>query len=689
MNLQKLRFRTLIIIVLIVSILSGFTFHLFAHQIIRGEYYAMRDAFTVGIVPIPAARGVILDRNGIPLVYNETTTSLVFEHPFFPAFRTDQTRRNELLERLISLFELHQAEWLDMLPIQLQNGRPVFIEDREDDIAAMKVQDFLDLNEWATAENVMDALIDRFDLHDFDLATARDIASVQYNMWRMDYRLGVPYTFAGDVTPELISYVRENSLFFAGVHTQLVPVRQYKSGTLAPHILGRVANINPADFERHRDSDEPYRLIDDYGVSGIERAAQPYLRGREGQKTITVDRSTGLATEYIDQPPMQGNTVTLTIDSALQAYIEEVFPRSMHGMNHSLRRDTRVPVAGSIVVLCVRTFEVLAAVNYPSFDNTLYQEYHVEWASDPRAPLFNRALQGTYEPGSTAKLSVSLAALQENIISPAWSFHCTGAFHFLGMSFACPQVGLHGGRPVNVSRAFVDSCNSFYYEMGRRLGYSRINEFRLATGLGQRTGVELPEAVGVMDSPEFRATRGQNFYAGNNLLTAIGQGNLFTPMQLAVHTATVANMGTRLNANFIQSVRHAGTNEIVHANTPTVLNQSGISAEHYRLMHDAMMQVGTRPGSLSGRYFANLPVRVAGKTGTSEVYREIDGRWQASTNGIYISFAPYENPEIAVIGIGEGGTHSGIVIPTIANIYAFYFRGLDQMTRPQRENVLL
>jgi len=686
MNLQKLRFRTLTIITLIVVILSGFTIQLFANQVIRGDYYRNIGATRTGVVPIPAARGIILDRNGVPLVVNETSLSLVFEAPFFPSV-TEHAHRNEIILSLIELFEEHDAEWIDMLPLALVNGAPVFLEERERDIADMMGRDFLRLNEYATAQNVMDALIEEYKLEEFDLATAHKLASVQYNMRRSDYRMGNPYAFATHICENLKSRVMENSAFYQGVSAQIVPVRHFIDGALAPHILGRVANINPADFEKYRNTDDAYRITDDYGAFGIERAAQPYLRGKEGQKTITIDRNTGEASEIVDRPAVQGDTVILSIDSVMQKMIEENFPQQMRDM--PANRYTEVPVAGAVVVIDVHTGEILASVSYPGYDITQYQMRLAEWSNDETAPLWNRALQGTYEPGSTAKVSVSLAALQEGEASADFHLRCTGTYRFLDMTFNCPQLFLHRGRPLNHVRALVDSCNSFYYEMGRRLGYARINAYRLALGLGQHTGVELPEQPGIMDSEEFRRQLGQNWYAGNNLQTAIGQGNLFTPIQLAVHTATVANKGARMQAHFIQSIRRAGSNELVRATQPEVLGNAGIDHAHFQVVHQAMMELCTNFSSSPGRFFVDLPVIVAGKTGTAQVTRQINGRMERVTNGIFMSFAPYDNPEIAIISVGEGCKSSVPVVPIHRDIYQYYFGTLDQMARPQRENVLL
>lgn len=684
MNLRSLRIRTLSIITMLAVVLASFAGYLFNRQVVHGAEYSGMNAVTTGTAPIAAARGIILDRNGVPMVLNRSTISMVFEHPFFP---TDKVQRAEMLSSLISLFEEHAAEWIDMLPIVLDgDGVAQFVEGRDSDIAKMKA-DFLKLNEYATAQNCLDALVEEYQLQSYSLVAARKIASVQYNMWRSDYRMGIPYTFAKNVTEDLKSRVSENNSFYQGIRAEMVPERAYADGTVAPHVVGRVAGITSEDYQKHKGTDNAYRITDEYGAFGIERVAQEDLRGRTGTKRILVDSATGKATEEIEQPAVQGNTVILTIDSALQQLIETNFPKHLDAL--SARRYAGVPAAGAVVVIDVRNFEILASVSYPGYDISDYQMNFTAWSSDETAPLWNRVLQGTYEPGSTSKVSVALAALQEDLIDESYYQRCTGTYPYLDMTFKCPQVGLHGGKPVNVVRALVDSCNSFFYEMGKRLGYKKINEYRLSMGLGNSTGIELPEATGVMESKEYRESKGETWYAGNNLQTAIGQGNLFTPMQLAVYAATIANNGTRYEAHYIQSVRKAGTNELVRSNAAKILGTTGIEAHNYDIVKRAMLELGTSTATTAGRYLRDLPVQVAAKTGTSQVTRKIDGEWQKINNGIFISFAPYDNPEIAVIAVGEGCKSSEPVIPTVRDIYDYYFSSLNQMQLPQPENTPL
>ncbi|MDR2687173.1 MAG: hypothetical protein LBB75_05415, partial [Oscillospiraceae bacterium] len=492
------------------------------------------------------------------------------------------------------------------------------------------------------------------------------------------------YTFAKDVSEHLKALVRENSAFYKGVQTEVAPVRTYTDGTVAPDVLGRVAAINREDYDAHRG--EGYRLTDEFGASGLERYAEPWLRGARGVKTVTIDNETGEAAEENTQAARQGQTVVTTLDSGLQQLIEEKFPQHLTEMK--AKRHPGVPPAGAVVVLDARTCEVLACVSVPGYDISQYQMNLVELNGDSSAPLWNRALQGTYEPGSTIKVSVALAALQEGLINEAYSYRCTGAYPFLGHVFHCPQVYLHKGRPVNVVRALVDSCNSFFFEMGRRLGYEKVNEYRLAMGLGRATGVELPEQLGVMDSEERRVSIGQQWYAGYNLQTAIGQGNLFTPMQLAVYASTIANSGVRRRAHFIQSIREPGTNALIEAFPPEVLGDTGVGKEAYDVVRKAMLELGTGD-TTAGRYFRDLPVQVAGKTGTSQVVRVINGKSQEVTNGLFISFAPFDSPEIVVVAVGEGCNSSEPVIPTVRDIYQYYFGSLSEMEKTQRENVPL
>ncbi|MDR3313373.1 MAG: hypothetical protein LBS96_02825, partial [Oscillospiraceae bacterium] len=484
-NLKKLNQRTGWLVGLLVAVLAGFSVTLIKVQLMDGPAYAEIHAITSSSVPVQAARGVILDRNGIPLVENKPSISIVFEHPFFPDRNSaeGQTRRNELLASLIALFEEHKTPWIDSLPITLDAaGAAAFLPDHTAEIKELKSSAKLNLNEYATAQNCMDALVERYALQAYDAVTARKIASVQYGMWRLNYSTTMPYTFAEDVAELLVSKIKESSALYTGVMTEIVPIRAYTDGTLAPHILGRVSAISATDYEAHKA--DGYKLNDVYGSSGIERAAESWLRGQEGLKQVMVDSNGDASTETI-QPAVQGNTVVLTVDKNLEKLIQDIFPKYMEEFK---AKRANVPAAGAVVVLDVNTFEVLASVSYPGYDITQYAADMAALSVDPVAPLWNRALQGAYEPGSTIKPSGALAALQEGVITENFTFYCNGTYHYLDSNYKCNQYSLHGGKPINVYKALVDSCNSFFYEMGRLLGYEKLNTYRMAMGLGQKTG---------------------------------------------------------------------------------------------------------------------------------------------------------------------------------------------------------
>lgn len=685
MNLKNLNRRTGLLVGLLVAIMAGFVVTLAKVQIIDGDEYTGIKGISTSSVPIHAARGMILDRNGIPLVENTPSVSVVFEHPFFPERQTreGQARRNELLASLIALFEEHKTPWIDMLPIGLNDkGEALFLPDMDAEISEMKSAERLKLNDYATAQNCMDALTERFALQGYDPVMTRKIASVQYNMWRLGYDMSTPYTFAEGVDELLVSRIKESSMLYTGVMTEIVPIRCYADGSLAPHVIGRVGAISANDYAAHKE--EGYKLNDVFGADGIERAAESWLRGKDGLKQVMVD-SDGNATVEVVEPAVQGNTVVLTMDSRLQRMIQDRFPKYLQEFKD---KRANVPIAGAVVVLDVNSFEILACVSYPYYDLTNFATDFAALNADPTTPLWDRALRGAYEPGSTIKPSGALAALQEGLITENYTFYCGGSYKYLDTKYKCGQAYLHGGKPINVVRAINDSCNSFFYEMGRMLGYERLNTYRMSMGLGQKTGVELPEENGVMDSPDRRALLNQLWYPGYNIQSGIGQNNLFTPIQIAVYTATLANSGTRYRAHFVQSVRDPASLGPVKLNTPEVLGETGIAKKNYDLVRQAMGQLGQSNG-ISGKYFKGLPVKVASKTGTSQVVREIDGVKQQINNGIFISYAPVDKPEIAVIAVGEGCSGSEATIPIIRDIYAYYFGTTDSLDRGQGEGELL
>ena len=676
MNNIENRGRVITMAVLLGIVFLLFFCTLFKIQIIDAKEYAAAGSVSSRTAVIPATRGEILDRNGNPLVTNRQGNSVVFEASGFP---TKNAERNALIYSLIRLFEISKEEWTDNLPI-LMNERGVFVfeEDREYDIAVMKSRDMLNLNDYATAQNCMDALIDMFDLEEYNPSDARKIASVRYEMKRLAFSVSYPYTFAEDVSTKLVAKIMENSAYYRGVTAEIVSYREYADGTIAPHILGVVGAISAEEYAARKD--DGYGMNDVIGKSGLESAEESYLKGTDGTRLVTTNAD-GSKTATVMTPPRQGNTIITTLDSNLQKVVQDSLAKTLNSISKP------IPSAGAALVIKVSTGEVLASATYPSYDNSTYTEDYEKLAADRDGnPLYNRALLSTYEPGSTIKMSVALAALEEGVIDEDTRVFCNGTYTYLGQKFKCEQA--HTTAYQNVITALCESCNSFFYDCGKNLGYAKINEYRTMLGLAQKTGVELSESIGAMDSPEYRASLNQPWYAGYNIQTAIGQGNLFTPIQLANYCAIIANGGTRYRLHFIKSVKSYDYTETVLENVPEVLGKTGFRAENMELVKRGMYRF-CKIG-YGAKYFRELPVDVAGKTGTSQaIWTGSDGRRVKINNAFFVSFAPFDDPEIALCIVGEGVSASTSLLPIAVDIYNYYFSAEGAVGNAPAENKLI
>lgn len=652
-------------------------------QIIEGkEYDLASSSVSAKTAVISAARGEIVDRNGNPLVYNDQGYSIVFDGAYFPS-GSEQEERNQIIISLIRLFEKNSLEWRDELPLVFDgNGNIAFKEDCDSRISEMKSKDMLNLNEYATAQNCFDALIEKYMLQSYSPGEARKIASVCYEMKRIFFNASTPYTFAENVPDEIVSLIKENSVFYRGVDVEVVPVRQYYDGTIAPHILGRIGAIDAEEYAEKKS--EGYRITDDIGKSGIELAMESYLKGTDGEKTIYTDDEGNKTTE-VTLPPEQGSTVVLTIDKDLQVVAQNGLADALEAF--AGKQGNMVDSAGAIVVLDCRTGEILACATYPSYDISTYTEHVQELNEAKASPLWNRALLSTYATGSTMKPSVAIAALESGAIDESFTVYCSGSYEYLGQHFKCEQS--HETSFVNVVNAIDESCNTFFYEVGRMIGIEKMNEYRTLLGLGAKTGCELGEATGVLDSPEYRASLNQEWLPGYTVQSAIGQaGNLFSPIQLANYVATIANGGTRYKTHFIKMIKSHDYSRTVLDKEPEVVCNTGISAETLDIVKRGMLEVGTT--GYCEKYFRGLPVTVAAKTGTSQEYRTLNNTSTKINNGFLIAFAPYENPEIAIAAVGEGLTSGVYVAPAIADVVDYYFGESDESVIPAaEENVLI
>lgn len=668
-----------IMLALILGAFAVFTGVLIHMQIFRYDYYTSAErAISTKQAIVPATRGDILDRNGIPLLTSREGNTVIFEASYFPPL-ADQGDRNRIIISLIRLLEGEGEEWIDRLPITIDSkGGAVFIENRKSDIDYLRSADMLDLNPYADAGLCMDALIERYDLQDYNLADARKIASVCYAMRRMVFSASSPYTFAEDISGDTAAKIKENSSFYRGVEIGVVSFREYADGTLAPHILGMVGAITNEQYQANKDNG--YALDDTIGQNGIEKAMESYLRGRNGVKSFFTDAE-GHVNEEITEEPVKGGNVVLTIDSGLQKVAQDA-------LRKTLLSNPASPVtpAGAAVVIDCRNGEILACASYPAYDISRYYEDYKTIESTPGSPLVNRGLNGTYEAGSTMKPSVAIAGLEEGVITAETRIRCTGSYAYKDMNFKCDQY--HISPMVSVVAAIRESCNIFFYDTGVNLGISKINEYRTLLGLGQKTGTELAESAGVLDSPEYRDSIGQTWLPGYTLQSSIGQaGNLFTPVQLANYCATIANGGTRYRPHFVKTVKSFDFASTLLENKGDVVIETGFSPASLALVKEGMHQVATVGYCRTA--FAGLPVEAAAKTGTSQVIRTVNGTPQKTHNGLLIGYAPYDKPQIAVCVVCEGFDSGTATSPVAAAIFDYWFSDRSDVSGPQNEGVLL
>jgi penicillin-binding protein 2 len=654
--------RTTVAIILILAVLFGFAYELYDVQITNNEYYAAQNnTVKTYTVPIEASRGEIVDRNGNPLVTNRQGNSIVLNAAYFPSSK-ENDERNEIILNLIKLFNKNDEEFVHNLPLKLNSKGKItfFTEDDDDtyeaDIATMKSADMLNLQSYATAQNCFDAMVEKYGLESYldkyDVETVLEIGNIRYELTRLLFSVSNPVTIADDVSDITVATIKENGDKYLGADVNVVAYREYTDSTLAPHIIGTIRKINAEEYEELKD--DGYSITDEIGESGIESACEEYLRGTPGEKTVTIDGD-GNVYEEVTKQPVQGDTIVLTIDKDLQSLAQEKLEEICKSVDY-------YNSTGAVVVEDCNNGEILAAASYPSYDLDDYYTKYNQLASDSKTPLYNRFALGTYAPGSTFKPMMASAALEEGVITENTTYSCSSVFNVNDMTFKC--TGAHGSETVRT--ALRDSCNIFFYNCARNLGIEKMNLYGSMFGLGEKTGVEIPEASGILAGPEYRKKYDMTWAPGDTVQAGIGQSdNLFTPLQLANYCATIANGGTRYQMHFVKSRISNATGVVTQTGT-NVIQTVDVSESNLEIVRQGMRLVATDGGP---RYvFAQIDTKVACKTGTSQVV--VNG--VKHNNGFLITFAPYENPEISVasaIELAGSGTSTAEITSSIIDYY--------------------
>ncbi|MBQ2274687.1 MAG: hypothetical protein II334_04365 [Clostridia bacterium] len=629
---------------ILAAVLVFYSFRMLDYQVINAATYSSqsKNAYSRTSV-IKASRGEILDRYGRQLAANRNGYDIVFNRAYI-----ERDELNDLIVKMMTLLTEYNTVWNDDLPIL--NKSPYSFTD--DEAAKKTLRRILGVAHYATAEDCFTQLIKRYSLEGLDPNLQRHIMGVRYTMEVANFSVANPYTFASDISEELMLRISESAFMVDGISVNTVPVREYAEGTLASNIIGTVGAMNAENWEKLRD--KGYSYSDKIGITGIEAQYEEQLHGTDGEITYTLDGNGNILSTEVTKAPIPGKTLILSLDKKLQQSTQDALQNLITSLNEKGGSAT----GGAAVAIDIKTGEVLIAANYPTFDVNDYFKKYNELSQAKNKPLTNRSLAGIYPPGSSIKPIISIAALENAKLMADERVTCTKVYKFyqdVGFTPSC--MGHHGS--INVVTALSRSCNYFFYEMGRRLGIDAVNSYLKQFGLGEKTGVEVYESKGIRDDAK------SGWFAGNTLQVAIGQHNAFTPIQICSATATIANSGVRYKTTFVNSILSYDLSETYYRNEPQVLNQIKISDNVLDTVKRGMLSV-TEDGTGSA-VFGDYPIQVGGKTGTAQTDNGAD-------HNVFVAFAPFENPEIAVAVVIEHGASSftsGSVMRSVMDAYFF------------------
>ena len=655
------------LVILILLLLTVYLVALYKLQIIEGEAnYNRSSELTNTERVVTAARGNIYDRYGRTLVSNEETYNLKIDTD--KLFANDDP--NSVILELVHMVQGYGDEYTDDLPITMT---PPF--EYDPDMTAIQrtmldayyVRQEIDPN--STAVELMSYMRTRYNIdNSYSAEEMRIIAGVRYSI-NVRYAVNIAdYIFVEDASMKLISSILENKL--VGIEVERAYSRKY--GTeYAAHILGYTGLMTQEEYEKY--SLLNYSTDAMVGKDGVEYAFENYLHGKDG-KVIETRNSAGtvLATVY-EEEPEPGNHVYLTIDSVLQEQTERILANGVSILKQNIaqkraegtaRGDYNVDLKDEItgaaaVVVNVKTGEPLAMASWPTYNVATILEDYQELLEAENAPLFNRTLMGTYAPGSTFKPCTAIAALTMGIVNTEDKIKCEGVYTRYAAEGYAPECWIwnstkdHLTHPEeNVTTAIRDSCNYYFYSIGNYLGVDDLGKFAANFGLGEYSGIELVEAKGNMSNQANHMDyAGTEWRIGDTLQAAIGQSDsVFTPIQMAEYCATVANSGTRYSASILKSIRNYDYSEKLYDREPTVMSTVESAEYNWAAVHEGMWQVlNDYINEKNVNVWVDCQWRVAGKTGTAQKGEGIQN------DGIFMCYAPYKDPEVAIFVVVERG----------------------------------
>ena len=699
---QLTRFRVMAAMAL--AVLAIYLVVLFNTQVVHHEEYLAKSIQTITRMEnVEASRGIITDRSGRTLVTNQSTYSLTFD----ASLLKPGENQNDAILRLVTLCRDQGVAWEDNLPLSLDGAAHFTVDTLTDtqksrffsylrdlkptrellaayvrqhpellkppkegetalDPATAKDTELLKqtnsaaltnsllLNAGVTPAKLFDWMREDMKLSDnYSDSDARLILGVRYELKLR--KLGAnnnAYVLAQNVDVAFCSLISDGQ--FQGAKIIRSSARQYAT-TYAAHILGTVGRIPDYTDEW---KDRGYLMDDTVGLSGAEAAFEDYLRGTDGKRMISVNSDGKITGEYYSVEPRSGYTVELTVDLKLQQAVEDTLAAKVAQLNQKDHLDSRGAAAA---VVKVGTGEILALASCPSYDLSTWRKDFAELRDDPAKPLTNRAASSAYAPGSTLKPATAVAALESGATTPSETLFDTGYWKYPSTTWNggtwCWKHSGHG--KVNATTAITNSCNYYFAEMGYRMGLDTLNEYYSALGLGEPTGIEIGEKTGRQATNE----------GGSNQApwAAYGQADqLYTPLQLANYIATLVSGGQHCPAHLLKSVKSYDNSEIIATGDTTPLNTLNISDSTLQAVKKGMYGY-TQPGGMVYSYFKDCIVSAGAKTGTAQLGGGL------KNNGVFVAFAPYDDPEIAMALVLEKADAGAVLATTAVDIINAYF----------------
>ena len=657
---------------------------LFNLQIIHGaEYRETSNTRLTRESVLEADRGNISDSSGTVLAGVKSQYSVVL----YKTSVNTETLNNTILS-LINILTTNGDTYEDEFMINI-NPFSFKLEEESSQKAWKKANN---INEDFSAEEVFNYYKNKYEIKTDNIEDARKIIAIRYLISYKGYSNTKSLEIAENISEASLHQIKEQNENLSGVEIKENSIRTYPYGNLASHVLGRIGQIEENELKGNEDK---YDQNDIIGKSGIESVFEKYLKGTNGVKQIDMNVDGTTTNEYISKEAVSGSNVVLTIDAKLQAVTEEALKNNINKIASGGFGKAYGADAGAAVVLNIKSGEVLAMASYPDYNpsdfingiNSSTWNYYINGNTKP---LENKAISAMYSPGSTYKMATAIAGLETGAITPTEKINDTGVYKKYNSEWKCwiySSYGYGHGR-FNVSQAIQHSCNYFFYEVGDRIGIDTLAKYSYYLGLGHKTGVELTgEISGVLASTKIAEQEHRVWNPGETISAAIGQSyNTFTPLQMAKYVAMIANRGKKLDVTVVKSIINSDGSEVPRDEYEAYVNEKlGITEDdgedltfnpdNINAILEGMKGVTSESGGTAYSTFANFDIEVGGKTGSAQT--GIEGH----TNAWFVGFAPFDDPEIAVVVFVRNGEHGSYTAEVARDIMAQYFgMNVNQVT---------